>query len=160
MYATSPLSTYYIRAYVYDTAACSYGYCLLTVSVTFTNFVSYYFNLFLFSGQRSADLRPSFGPLLNRYFSLWAAPSQKVPSGLKRTVKTLIRLRGCAVWSGPSQSANRIIRHYKIPQWKASARMRLCACPDETLRMLEDTVGPYTLYNFPSLSSNVNDIAP
>ena len=42
-----------------------------------------------------------------------------------RTAEALIRLRACAVWSGPPLSANRIIGYYVTFQWKANARMRL-----------------------------------
>ena len=31
------------------------------------------------------------------------------------------------VWSGPSLFADRIIGHYRMHQWRANARMRLCA---------------------------------
>ena len=44
------------------------------------------------------------------------------------TAKVQLSLRICAVWSGPSLSANRIIGHYRMNQWTANARMRLCAC--------------------------------
>ena len=33
-----------------------------------------------------------------------------------------------AVWSGPSLSANRIVGHYRMYQWKAKTYMILCAC--------------------------------
>ena len=45
-----------------------------------------------------------------------------------RTAKAQISLHIRAVWSGPSLSANRIIGHYRMRQWKANVRMRLCAC--------------------------------
>ena len=32
------------------------------------------------------------------------------------------------VWSGPSLSTNRIIRYYRMYEWKAKALMILCAC--------------------------------
>ena len=44
------------------------------------------------------------------------------------TTKAQIRLRICAVWSGPSLSANRIIRHYTMYEWRAKAQGILCAC--------------------------------
>ena len=46
------------------------------------------------------------------------------------TVKAQIRLRICAVWSGPSLYANRIIGYgyYRMFQWGANAGYRLCAC--------------------------------
>ena len=48
--------------------------------------------------------------------------------GHKRTTEAQIRLRGRAVWSGPSLSANRISWHYGMYQWKANPRMLPCAC--------------------------------
>ena len=45
-----------------------------------------------------------------------------------RTAKAQIRLRGRAVWSGHSLSADRIIWHHRMYQWRANARMKLCAC--------------------------------
>ena len=45
-----------------------------------------------------------------------------------RTAKAQIRLRICAVWSGPSVSANRIIGYYRMYEWRAKARMIFCAC--------------------------------
>ena len=44
------------------------------------------------------------------------------------TAKAQISLRGCSGWSGPVLSANRIIWHYKMYQWRANTRMKLCAC--------------------------------
>ena len=44
-----------------------------------------------------------------------------------RTVKAQIRLRGCAVWSAPSLSANRIIGYYIMFEWRAKAQMIFCA---------------------------------
>ena len=38
-------------------------------------------------------------------FAIWA-PSENEPSGIMRTAKAQISLRICAVWSGPSLSAN------------------------------------------------------
>ena len=35
---------------------------------------------------------------------------------------------GCAAWPGHSLSANRIIRYYRMYEWKTKARMILCAC--------------------------------
>ena len=60
-----------------------------------------------------------------------------------RTAKAKIRLRGGAVWSGPSLSAKRIIVHYRTYKQRANARLRLCACADwiwicAFLRMFED----------------------
>ena len=37
----------------------------------------------------------------------WAVPCENVSSSILRAAKALIRLRICAVWSGPSLSANR-----------------------------------------------------
>ena len=48
--------------------------------------------------------------------------------GHMRTAKTQISLRIRAVWSGPSLSANRISGYYKMYEWRAKARMILCAC--------------------------------
>ena len=45
----------------------------------------------------------------------------------RRTARALIRLRIRAVWSRPSLSANRIIRHCRMWKWRANARIRLCA---------------------------------
>ena len=60
-----------------------------------------------------------------------------------RTAKALIRLRECAVWSGPSLPANRIRGHYRMYLWTANARMKSCACVGWILicilRMKEDT---------------------
>ena len=39
-----------------------------------------------------------------------------------RTANAQIRLRICAVWSGPSLSANRIIGYYRMYEWRANAR--------------------------------------
>ena len=44
--------------------------------------------------------------------------------------KAQISLRMRAVWSGPSLSASRIIGHYRMYEWRANARMRLCACAE------------------------------
>ena len=44
------------------------------------------------------------------------------------TAKAQIRLHGCAVWSGPSLSANRIIGYYRTYEWRAKALMILCTC--------------------------------
>ena len=57
-----------------------------------------------------------------------AAPSKIMLLGHVRTAKAKIRLRRCAVWSGPSLSASRIIEYYKVYQRRTNARMRLCAC--------------------------------
>ena len=51
----------------------------------------------------------------------------KCVCGHMRTAKAQIRLRIRAVWSGPSLSANRIIGYYRIYEWRAKARMTLCA---------------------------------
>ena len=48
--------------------------------------------------------------------------------GHMRTAKAQISLRIRAVWSGPSLSESRIIEYYWMFQWRANARMRLCAC--------------------------------
>ena len=48
--------------------------------------------------------------------------------GHMRTAKAQISLHICAVWSGPSLSAYRIIGNYRMYQVKSNARMRLCAC--------------------------------
>ena len=45
-----------------------------------------------------------------------------------QTLKAQISLCIPAVRSGPSLSANRIIGHYRMYQWKANAWMRLCPC--------------------------------
>ena len=45
-----------------------------------------------------------------------------------RTAKVQIRLRGCAVWSGPLLSAYRIIGYYRMYEWWAKAQMILYAC--------------------------------
>ena len=55
--AESPSYDYYIRAYVYDSEACSYGYCLLTVTVNFTNFVSISSRIVYFFYLRHSMLR-------------------------------------------------------------------------------------------------------
>ena len=47
--------------------------------------------------------------------------------GHMRTVKVQISLHIYIVWSEPTLSANRIIRHYKMYQETVNARMRLCA---------------------------------
>ena len=48
--------------------------------------------------------------------------------GHMRTVKAQISLRIRADWSGPSLSANKIIRYYKMYECRRKARMILCAC--------------------------------
>ena len=48
--------------------------------------------------------------------------------GHMRTAKAQISLRVRAVWSGPSLSANRFIGYYRMFEWRAKARMTLCAC--------------------------------
>ena len=45
-----------------------------------------------------------------------------------RTAKALISLHICAGRSGPSLSATRIIRYYRMYKWKAKARMILWPC--------------------------------
>ena len=45
-----------------------------------------------------------------------------------RTGKAQISLRICAVWSGPSLPDNRIIGFSRKYEWRAKARMILCAC--------------------------------
>ena len=81
--------------------------------------------------------------LFSLYTSIWAAPvMRKCIFGHKRTAKAQISLRIRAVWSGHSPSANRIIGYYRMYQWRANIRMRLCACVGWILcilRMLEDT---------------------
>ena len=65
---------------------------------------------------------------------------RKRVSGHRRTVKAQISLRTCAVWSGPSLSANRIIGYYKMYEWRANdlrmpgMNMNLCI-----LRIRKDT---------------------
>ena len=49
-------------------------------------------------------------------------------SGHVRLAKAQISLRIRAVWSGPSLSANRIIRYYRMNGQTVSAWMILCAC--------------------------------
>ena len=44
-----------------------------------------------------------------------------------RTVKVQIRLCMRAVWSGPSLSANKAIRYYRMYEWTAKARLIFCA---------------------------------
>ena len=48
-------------------------------------------------------------------------------NGHMQTAKGQIRLHRCAVWSGPLLSANRIISHLRMYQWRGNARMRLYA---------------------------------
>ena len=48
--------------------------------------------------------------------------------GHVRTAKAQNRLHECAVWSGPSNFANRIIGYYGMFKWRVNTRMRLCAC--------------------------------
>ena len=50
--------------------------------------------------------------------------------GHMRTAKALIRLRECAVWSGPSLSANRIIGYYRVYEWRT--RIIVCACAGQS----------------------------
>ena len=55
--------------------------------------------------------------------------AMRTVSGHMRTAKDQINPRIHAVWSGPSLSANKqIIGYYRIYEWRAKARMRLCAC--------------------------------
>ena len=61
-----------------------------------------------------------------------------------RTANSQISLRIRAVRSRPLLSANRIIGHYRMYQWRAHALMKFCACVGINLnmcilRMLEDT---------------------
>ena len=42
-----------------------------------------------------------------------------------QTAKTQISL---CIGAGPSLSANQIIEHYRLYQWRANAQMRFCAC--------------------------------
>ena len=53
---------------------------------------------------------------------------QKRVFGHMRAAKAQISLRIRAVWSGPSLSANKIIGYYRMYEWRAKARMILCAC--------------------------------
>ena len=48
--------------------------------------------------------------------------------GYMRTTKAQISLRIRVVWSGHSVSANRSIEYYRMYQWRANVRMRICAC--------------------------------
>ena len=50
-----------------------------------------------------------------------------LPSGHVRTTKAQIRLRIRAVWSGPSLSANRVIRYCRICRYIANVFIGLCA---------------------------------
>ena len=45
-----------------------------------------------------------------------------------RTAKAQVSLRIRTVWSWPSLSAHRTIGYYRIYEWRAKARMILCAC--------------------------------
>ena len=54
--------------------------------------------------------------------------TRKCVFGHMRTAKAQISLRIHTVWSGPSLSANRIIGHYKMYEWRAKAWMILCTC--------------------------------
>ena len=77
---------------------------------------------------------------------IWAAPCKNVTSEPMRTAKTQIRLRGCAVWSGSSLSAYRIIGYCMIYQRITKVLIRVCGfscwsgilmfpyhCPENTL---------------------------
>ena len=73
-----------------------------------------------------------------------------------RTAKAQISLCICAVWSGPSQSAYRIIERHRMYQWRANVRMRLCMrginLNLRLLRIIEDLFawpGPYAVRTFP-----------
>ena len=50
--------------------------------------------------------------------------------GHMRTAKAQISLRIRAGSSGPSLSANKIIRYYRMYEWRVKARMILCACAE------------------------------
>ena len=68
-----------------------------------------------------------------RKYAFWACADSEDPDQTAQhaqTAKTQIRLRRGAVWSGPSQSAVRIIGNYcmYMYHWRAKARMRPCAC--------------------------------
>ena len=65
-----------------------------------------------------------------RYYWIWAAPSENVPSGHARTVKTQIRRHRCAVWSKPSLSAARMYqwRYYRMYQRTRKPGWETCAC--------------------------------
>ena len=52
----------------------------------------------------------------------------KMPSGHSKIAKAQIRISRCAVWSGPSLSAARIIGYYRMYQWSKGVR-RICTCP-------------------------------
>ena len=56
------------------------------------------------------------------------------------TAKVQISLRICVVWAGPSMSANWIIGHHRMHQWRTNAWWD-CACVEwlRILHMLEDT---------------------
>ena len=64
------------------------------------------------------------------YFIIWAASCENVFFffGHIRTAKAQLSLRICAVLSGPSLAAKRIIGDYKMYKWRAKARVILCAC--------------------------------
>ena len=51
-------------------------------------------------------------------------------AGHMRTANAQISLRGCASWSGPSLSANKIIGYYRMYKWRAKTRMILRACAE------------------------------
>ena len=49
-----------------------------------------------------------------------------------RTAKAQTSLRIHAVWSRPSLSADKIIAYYRIYEWRAKARMIVCAYGDRS----------------------------
>ena len=91
--------------------------------------------LFLTSPQKSVLQSSNCANIFNTgllnspFFSIkiWAK-SKNVPLGHAQTVKTQIRLHGCAVWSGPLMSSARITGYYRLYQWWAKARIRPCGC--------------------------------
>ena len=53
---------------------------------------------------------------------------RKCVSGHNRAAKVQISLRICAVWSGLSLSVNIITGYHRLYDWRANARMIICAC--------------------------------
>ena len=102
----------------------------------FTREKTLVFSCMISSGKRiycwepilSFKRRPYFDRVQSINVWLLGLAKRKRVFGHMRTAKVKISLRIRAVWSGPSLSANRIIGYRGMYEWRAKARMILCAC--------------------------------
>ena len=78
---------------------------------------------------------------------IWAAPCENVSSDICRQRRPW---SDCAVWSGSPLSAKRIIKYYRMYEWRAKARMKLLchvhAQNDLNLRILRMFEGKLSLH--------------